>query len=312
MAVSTAASISGISIEQMLLRIWSSTNDLIQIRLPDQAILNETIALSGARNLLSNTGEILKSAASTEILGQRRIAKAPKEALFFRDSCRMGHTFQGSFGFRIHVPLPDAWQEGFFAHTEEPPFERRVVDRINRSLMTFTQAVEDRNISPIVNSLSDGASSRLCEDFVKLLEGTPTGRLDFGIVRSGRSENFPVQTSHYSFSTGGNTLDLLTEAAERLSEVETPIQVSFHANVFLLQSQTRQIGEQIVAEERKIRLEAIDLDEVGSSIWATPENDDYWKAVEAHTHGRSLKVTGTLVRRRGRWHLSNISAFELD
>ena len=106
--------------------IRSLTYDQITSKIPEEYILNETIQLRIASKYINQMKGFLASSATTEITGERNFKRTRKEALEYAEQCQFGHTFRGSFGFRIESPVGLNDAPTLDVVSENLPLNRRI------------------------------------------------------------------------------------------------------------------------------------------------------------------------------------------
>jgi len=100
-------------------------------------------------------------------LGKAR--KAVQKSNEVSEKCLFGHTFAGSFGISIEMPLTlDTKMFSTIAH-ETPTFERLTMQRIATGLVDAVNAKKESQSSVITDNLENGFNADLCSTMESLL-----------------------------------------------------------------------------------------------------------------------------------------------
>lgn len=169
--------------------------DVVRSRIPDAQVVDDAIRLEIARNFVVGIRSVLAAAATTELHPSPYFLRLRREAAAYADRCRFGHTFRGSFGFTVELPLQPNTQVTLPGIVPAPPFERRVMQRLTRGLRTVLQAVSADSTDPITNAIQTGFSANVCEQFASLVEETSQGGIvfDFSFSPEWKGTNPPRQ-----------------------------------------------------------------------------------------------------------------------
>jgi len=279
--------------------------DVLQSRIPDRYVLDDTIHLSTAKSFVTQIRGVLASTASTELQPAPYFLRLLKEATEYADRCRFGHTFKGSFGFTVESPLTPNDQASIPGIPGPAPFERRVVQRLAAGLADVQRAVSADSTDPIVHATKHGFSANICETFAALIEETSHSSLIFDIRFSAEWPVAGDRAGHQTFELGRQHAEVIRAAAKVLRSSPWSQEAVVFGRVTRLASEvdpsdlTDMMGEREVA----VLWSSEALGDI--TVRASLNPPDYLTALDAHASGRPVKVSGTLERRRRGWVLLN-------
>jgi len=177
-----------------------------------------------------------------------------------------------------------------------------------KGLQITMQAVEDRSSDILIDSYELGFNSNMCSSIVEMSENKEIP-LDFGITWSSViPPTDPILQDTGVISLSHDSYELLWDAAEKLSIFEPEI-VTIEGRVIELSTDDNPLGSDT---QRSIILKVYDpVENLSRNIYITLEKDDYMKAIEAHETWETVKITGTLRKKRNRERFINYSSFEI-
>ncbi len=284
--------------------------DIVQSKIPDSYVVDETIHLSRAESFITGIRNVLASLATTELKPDPFYLRMLKEGSEFADRCRFAHTFRGSFGFTIESPL-EPYQPELPEMQPKAPFERRVIQRLVRGLQHVDDAVKEDSTGPIVRSSRDGLNANVCEFLATLVEQTAHSSMvfKFSLSPEWRAED-PLMNGA-TFTLGAAHVEVVRSAAKQMRSMNKSSEETIAGRVIRLASQidpsdlTDYLGNREVA----ISWASPEMGDINVHASLTPY--DYLRAVEAHGQGRQIRLSGTLERRGRKWVLLNPSDFDL-
>lgn len=102
----------------------------------------------------------------------------------YTQKCRFGHTFQGSFGMSIEMPIPPNTNQSLSPELEQIPLERRIMERITRGLQLSVQAVNEGNVEILTKSYTNGFNANLCEVMIQLTKYLEDFNIEYSMLWS--------------------------------------------------------------------------------------------------------------------------------
>jgi len=228
-----------------------------------------------------------------------------------------GHTFVGSFGYRIESPVGDEKhfhqeprQMDLFEEGESVilPLQRRVMERIARGLAATEKAVNLQDVQPLIDGYAEGFNANMCTAILKMLNEQKEP-IEYSIKWSHKIEvsddvrninNIPIQQRHFEY---------LETASKRLKELK-PESKTIEGLVIGLSSSGDPLSEDVA--ERSILIKW-DPPKRGRprNIRITLEKDDYIKAHQAHLDWNTVSVNGIMQRKGSKWQLSEPQEFKI-
>jgi hypothetical protein len=213
----------------------------------------------------------------------------------YGDNCRLGHTFEGSFGFTIESPVGPNTETKEQLVTPPPPFERRVVERVARGLSYVESAEDEASPVPLLDTFERGFNANMYDRFAELMEGTTASTLSF---KFSFSPAWPVSDELRARETkiSAAAIPIMREAAKTLRRVEEPGPIVIEGIVFRLESSGNPSDLLHPIGSREIIVRA---DNLASGVVNVPMRllpVDYLVAVRAHETGRRVRVVGNLRR----------------
>src|SRR5277367_3303134 len=225
------------SVMQVAKEIVSLAYDVIASRVPDEYVNNDSVQLRVASRFINKSKDFLASSATTEISKERSFKRTRKEAIDYAEKCRFEHTFRGSFGFLIESPVGFNDEPSFAdIAPDEPPFGRRVVERIMRGLESYSEVVKEQGVSAITRQ-GDGLSSNMCDGMADIIEETEVSKLTLDISLSpewGTPKDF---MAHNIYVVELRNLELLRDAAKSLRTEEKPRPVTIYGRITMLETE---------------------------------------------------------------------------
>lgn len=303
-ALSTLASVSGRDVPTVAADIAMLDFDVIRARLPDSAVLRDSVQLRVAEKFLTNTRRFLTSAGAAE--GRRLQVDDPHKAgLEYANACRFGHTFRGSFGFTIESkagPAPELTD----GDSSPPPFERRVVERIARGLANVESAFKAGSPALLQDSSTGGLDVGMLEDVTSLIADTAAAKVTFSFSLTpawqARTE-LPLTAE-----IPQEALPLIDRAVAQMRPPVVPATETIVGQVIMLQ--TREDPTDLLHEgTREILVDGVSVQRGPITVRVRLSPADYLSAFRAHGVNRAVTVTGLVTRSSRGNSLTNPTGF---
>jgi hypothetical protein len=283
--------------------------DVVRSRIPDALVIDDSIRIEMAQNFVSGIKSVLSATANTELEPLPYFLRTKKLASDYANGCRFGHTFRGSFGFTVESPLKPNNQSVLEGFEPDPPFERRVIQRLVRGLKAVSAAVLADSTDPITDSIKTGFSANVCEQLATLIDRTsPSGiAFDFSFSPEWKSDN-GVSKQEQHFELARPQVDIIREAAKLLRAQVMSSHETVFGRVIRLASQADPSDLMDTMGEREVVILWSSEATGDISVRASLNPSDYLEAVEAHATGQPVELTGTLERQGRSWVLVNPSS----
>lgn len=308
-AIRTLSDLEGRNPEEVISDVRMIGYDVVRSRIPNAMVYDDSIQLEIAANYITGVRSLLTATATTEIQPSSYFLRVRKEASEYADRCRFAHTFRGSFGFTIESPVVPN-DEPTLPQVEQPaPFERRVIERFARGVRSVCSAVATNDTSALVANASTGFSANACEQFAKLVEDTSPGGLMFTFAFSPEWRADTELTQTREFSVGIPHIEVAREAAKALRGQFTPRPERVFGRVVRLESEgdPSDLLNPTGGREIAIQWSSEDLGDI--QVRVSLDATAYLRAIEAHSTGRPVMVSGTLERKGRLYVLSNPADF---
>ncbi len=307
-ALETLSQVEGRDRIEVITAVRSIGFDVVKSRVPDEQVYGDTINLKQASSYTARMRELLAGGATTEIMPGAYFWRVKKKGSEYAENCRFGHTFKGSFGFTIespvlqntHLVLPG--MEEF----QEPPFERRVIQRLARGIRVLQEAASIEDPGVVVKAYETGLSANMCEYLADLVEQTSPSGLGFSFTFS---PEWPTEPFREAF-IGPRHIQVARIAAKAMREQLPPRPETVNGRVIRLQNEAdpTDLSDVTLAREVVIHWESEDGD-LNVKVALSPS--DYLAAAEAHPRGQSVEVKGALERRGWRWIIVSPTDFRI-
>jgi hypothetical protein len=295
------------SIEPQIIysEIIHSIKDIMRMRVINPGIYSHSLPLDYASKEIVALKDLFLYGACSEVIELPYFEKPLSEGLNYIQTCQFGHTFEGSFGFTINVPIIKKDQLFLISEVEDSPYERKVSERIMRGLITLKKSVDDDSSDLLVNSFESAFNARMCDSIIAMtLEDTK----QIEISAEWSSEYKPDQSviTDNKIIIGEPEYHILQDASARLKQVEPYDQIII-GNVITLHSKNDPNLDdnflRTIIMRHQVNDRSIDV-----KIYLS--KDDYLKAYNAHGSGKKIKVTGKMFRTGSTWKMNEVSNVE--
>jgi hypothetical protein len=144
-AVKLVAALSRHTVEQVRQMLLNRGNDILRHRLLASTKIS-SLPLEVAPKAVGYLRDLVYYAACAEEDPQPFFEKGRKIGKDYTNRCRFGHTFPGSFGLTIEMPIPPNPGDLLIPDAQPAPFERRVMVRVMRGLPLEPDSSEARSV----------------------------------------------------------------------------------------------------------------------------------------------------------------------
>jgi len=232
----------------------------------------------------------------------------------YTEKCRFGHTFHGSFGLSLEMPLPPyvpSVSLPGMAAPQAPPIERRIIERIVNGLRLSILGVNEGDVTILTRNYARAFNANLCEKMGEITELLPDFHLGYSI---NWSPEYRVEAD-------------MNINAEMVIEPSVYRQFFESAAKSLRASRESEFME-ITGEIVQLKAERADDDEDDSGLTAReiviswePDNgaarkihvvlskEDYARACDAHKDGKTVRINGTPEKNKKFFQLMNPASF---
>ncbi len=298
-AVNLVAAVEDRSVYEVLRSIAAVDRDIVYMR-----VLNGrqrlSISLERGVTILKELRDLVAFSACAEQDPRPYFAKATAKGKEYAEKCYFGHTFRGSFGFSIESPVPPSPKDRLFT---EPPFERRVIERIFLGLASARDAVLSGAIEDLTETYDTGLNANMCEALIHILENSTDAGLEY---RVSWSPNYDPPEELRSRSTvrleqGG--IQYLDSAARKLRTPKQSALMTVTGRIVQLRSNIAPDEDVTATEEHTITISGKDGDSIMRKLRVSLSPPEYREACDAHKDGKDVSVSGRLEKVGKFWAL---------
>lgn len=273
----------------------------------------KSIPLDDAVTLLESARKLIKYAACGEHVPRPFFQNRPPDlANEFLRRCGFAHTFRGSFGIAIEVPLQSNPSTTLWKRS----FGRRVMGRIAHGLFLLSKAVQDKDIGFLTDHYANGLNGNMCDALREAIGVMRTGYVEYGITWSVREPPPEELRSFQPVIMDSSAFDLLDEAAKvarDLARQPQTAELSVRGVVTDLHRDWRMRryeGGHIVAQAEAGTITIVDENtHQPTQVFLEPEL--YREAVLAHLHEKLVTAKGSPRFVQGRRRLLPLTHFSV-
>lgn len=307
-AVRTLADLSDMAFENMERIIKGIGFDLVEAALPDAKVFRQSIKMRVAESFLRWSRNLMKHAAIAEY-ESIKVEDAIRSGTEYADDCQFGHTFAGSFGFRILSPVgpnssPDVDEEIL-------PTERRIVMRLEHGLSSIARAQAQGDPRLLVNDAVIGLNSDGYDSVARLLESSETNDVTFAFHMSPEWKTSADEISSGPIRIASAAIPLLKDASRSLRKVDYDLpEMTVIGRVVRLYSKNVPT-DLFHPGGREIALQWESQDFGVLIVRARLPPDQYLEAIYAHEQGRNVEVRGVIEPYAGGFRFLNVLSFHV-
>jgi len=292
-AVKLLAAIEDRSVEDMGESIRSLGSDFLRQRIMTPSNVS-TISLAMASRVIKSLSDLVFYAACLEEDAQPFFVRGRNIGKRFLEKCRFGQTFVGSFGLALEMPIAPCPSED----SAEAPFERRIMMRLARGMVSLSRAAEEADIEILTRNYQQGFNANLCETMLDLAESVQNAQMEFTFSWS--PEYTPPQELKsmppIRFMPEA-AIPFLESAAKSLRKSSESQDTVIRGRIVQLRSDSR-LGEEEAAEDLEgsaSRMIVVEWEtEKGrpALIRAALSPEAYAQACNAHRDGKAVSIRG--------------------
>lgn len=280
--------------------------DILMIRVLENVDIT-SIPIGLASKQISELKQLIAYAASSERDAQPHFINPLATASEMVEHYRFGHTFAGSFGYRIESPIRDQESVQMNMFEDDLPLERRVMERIIRGLAATEKAAELQDVQPLIDGYIEGFNANMCAAILKM-SGDYKEPIKYSIRWSNKINvsddmrdinNISIQRQHFQY---------LKAASEQLKILE-PESKTIKGRVISLSSQEDPQSERVA--ERSVIVQWDRGKERSRKVQISLERDDYMEALQAHSNWSTISVSGIIERKGPKWRLTEPKRFKV-
>ncbi len=273
-----------------------------------------SIPLKIANQLLFVLSDLIEYSACLELDPQPFYGRRRKVGKAFTERCHFGQTFMGSFGISIQMPIPPSWNNS----SEQEPFERRVMVRIARGLLSISKSLQEADVGILTQDYRQGFNANLFETMLEMAKILENHNMEFQFAWS--SEFSPPAdvkaVTRLSFcpevigpllESAGKSLRSSSESKDTVIEGQiTQLRIDEAAgDEDILEIGTADSSRRIVSVAWELESSKI------VNIRIPLSTDDYKKACNAHRDDKKISVRGRPEKPGKYYYLASPSEFRV-
>ena len=283
------------SVEQVMLYLLNPNTDILKIRLDKKEVESGNILFDDAIRLFDNAKKLL-AATALDIINPKKIhyGRIDDSVQVFLNQCRFGQTEIGSYVVSVVCPFAELSEEAGYKQLSIFTDEERCAYSLTRKV---TNKLMD-NVASIKRHIDEGCMDKLLDDdvdissnFLEALNGlnlqSEKTLVEFTTdwapaVRMNRSQNNHIIVTNDYYEPIASVIDKIKEETKGRTEIIGRI---------------KQLSAAPVVDKRvggMIKVVFVDENNKAKSVEVYLEKEDYGNAVEAHQHGKVVKVVGDL------------------
>ncbi|MEK8016259.1 MAG: hypothetical protein VSS75_005275 [Candidatus Parabeggiatoa sp.] len=264
--------------------------DVIRVCVQDNS---NTLPLDDGVLLMQRARDMLLAAACATVDSRAYFApRKHNEVIDYLQQVRLGQTDQDSYVVRLISPVNPQlhYNNQLSMLSLAPPFERRVVQTLMRSLSALQKAAKTAihtcDFAPFQAAVREGVSANLCEAVIGMSGRQKKRHLDINVAWSyARPTEEPIPNRVF---LPFETMHVIEEAG-RLFRASTPQEDKLIEGLVIALHRDKETTTGVVTimafldgRHRKVRVEL--------------EEKDYESAIQAHKENRVVSCEGQLVR----------------
>lgn len=313
-AINLLAAIERIPPDNVIQKIRSVGRDTIRFRMLTDT--NSSPSLDRAFEIVEGLMDLVFFAACMEGRPRAYIpGKRQKIGYEQVQNCRFGHTFSGSFGFTIELPIFELQPTLFSGSQLRPPVARRIVERITRGFILVEEAEKHQNAEIIYKNYYDGINHNMCNALLKIIGRNRNVNMEFAVLWSpliipnkdlGAIKSIFVEKEAYRYIQEAadfmrkDNMDVLSIASEASPELLLTEKQVIHGKIIHLSaiSKNQRVATVSWNGERQVNV---------------PLHPDLYEAAfKAHIEFLSVNIIGRLVERNHELTLLDVIDFIIE
>jgi hypothetical protein len=303
--VENIAGAEGKSVEQVMLYLLNPNTDILKIRMDKKEVESGNILFDDAISLYENVKKLL-AATALDIINPKKIhyGRADETVQEFLSRCRFGQTEIGSYVVSVVCPFAELSDTGMYKQLsifsdEEKcanSLTRRVTNRLMDNVAYIKKQIDENRIDSLARE-DNGISSNFFEALNGLNLQSDNTLVEFTAewsptVKANRSMNNNIKVTNDYYQPIMTVIDSIKDTENRRTEVIGKI---------------KQLTAAPAVDKResgKIVVVFIGDNNKAKCVTANLQKEDYENAVEAHQHGKTVRIIGDMVG-KGKLRMDN-------
>ncbi|MGC8541536.1 MAG: hypothetical protein ACP5QA_13035 [Phycisphaerae bacterium] len=301
----------GSTVEEIMQLIRNRGTDIFRQRLIGNTKITG-LPLELAATVIGHLRELVYYSACAEEDPQPFFEKGRKIGRDYTTLCRFGHTFAGSFGLSIEMPIPPNPRSNLIQAEPSAPLERRIMYRIMRGLITASKGVREGEVAILTDNYATGFNANLCETMAGLTEVLAGLKSEYSMLWSPEFQVADdLRDAQPVMIDPGEFRRFFESAAKSLRKVKESQETAITGSIIQLRADLEDDGGENLFHGRKITIKW----DIGTgrsiNIRAALNADDYKLACDAHKDNRMVQITGIPEKLGKSWDLTSPKHFRV-
>ncbi len=311
-AIALLAEVEKRTVDAVRASIHNQSHDILRQRIFGNSNLTN-LSLEKAPKIVRHMRDLVYYSACAEETPQPFFAKGRNVGRDLTRKCRFGHTFAGSYGMTLEMPLVPNAQTVLSDEYDNPPFERRVMQRIIRGLAAIERGSTEADIAILTGDVAGGFNANLYEVMLDLFNELDDYSLDYDISWSGEYRPAPDLSTISRIRLVPNTIRPYVESAARALRQSKESQETFiQGSIVQLRAESVDTEEDEVEYSERLITVRWDMPSgQPGNIRLQLSAEDYRLACDAHRDNMSVRATGKPEKIGKYWYLTSATHFSV-
>ncbi len=313
-AVELLSAIEHLTTTEMIYKIRNRGFDILRQRLYNNTS-KTNLSLETATQVIQKLRDLIFQAACAEENPQPYFEKGKKIGKSFTQKCRFGHTFHGSFGLSVEMPIPP---NSYTFHTVESkemipiPMERRIMERIVRGLRFSEKAANEGDVNILTKNFDKGFNANLCEVMTQLTGYLEDFNIEFSMFWSSEYNVNKELVPYPKISIDPSVIRPFYEsAAKTLRSEQESIETVIKGRITQLKAERIDETDDRKSDDKQITVHCVMDSGRKINIRISLNTEDYRTACDAHKNGNMIEVKGIPEKQNKFWILTSPSNFTI-
>lgn len=297
-AVQNMADVEEKSVEQIMLYLLNPNTDILKIRLDKKNVESGNILFDDAINLFENAKKLL-AATTLDVINPKKIhyGRLDDYVQKFMNQCRFGQTEIGSYVVSVVCPFAELSEQGYkqlsiFSDEERcaQSLTRKVTNKLMDDIAFIKQQIDEGNENVLIDE-----SVEISSNFLEALNGLNL-QSDNTVVEF-KTEWSPAVKANRSLN---DYVKVTNDYYEPIMSVIDKIKGETNKRTVII-GRIKQLSAAPMVDKRvggMITVVFVDENNKAKSVSAHLSKGDYENAVEAHQHGKTVRLVGDLISKR--------------
>lgn len=303
-AINLLAAIEDKSPSNMAESILVPNQDVFRLRvLGEYSFL---LPVNTVSNLIGGLRDLLVAGANNEVKKRPYVSQKFWIGQKYAQVCYFGHTFPGSFGFKVESPLT------FEITTNETnPFGRRTLERILRGVHLAQTATQKQTSNVLIDNYEQGLNANMCNSLLSMFSKEFDIRIEYSVRWSPEFKASRDLLTQGPVQLSGEAIPYLERASDEMRAMEQFRPVTIEGYITQLRSEEPQLVPTDDESGTIVIRWYDDLLRRQINVHVPLPPTEYRSACDAHRDKKSIFIKGDLGKDGRYWQLSDYSDFRI-